>query len=386
MKVALSAPGRFHMFELARELHARQAFAGICTGYPRFKLRNEKLPKDKILTYPWVRTPYVAFKWRDRLPRQLVADWEAWIANSFDAWTSRHVPDCDVFVGLSGSALHTGRRVQERGGRYICDRGSCHIRVQDGLLREEHEIWGMRFQGIDPRVIEREEAEYAQADAITTPSHFAWQTYVDQGISARRIHRLPYGVDLKRFEPVASPDPERFDVLFVGGMSLRKGVQYLVQAYQRLVHPAKSITFVGTPSEALIEHLRRLKLWPEDARVTGHVPQTELKHLMSKSHVMVLPSIEDGFGVVMAQAMACACPVIATEHTGARDLYDEGEAGFIVPIRDVDALTQRLQRLIDDPACRARLSANALARVKGMGGWTAYGENALQTYRGLVSP
>lgn len=386
MKVALSTPGKFHTFDLARELLARQALAGVYTGYPHFKLRNEGLPQELIHTFPWFTTPYMAMKWRHRLPRWVVADWEILIAATFDAWLSRVLPECDVFVGLSGTALNAGRRVKQRGVRYVCDRGSSHIRFQDQILRDEHDRWGMPFAGVDPRVIAREEAEYAAADCITVPSGFVEASFIRQGIPAERLRRLPYGVNLSRFQPTGEPDPSRFDVLFVGGMSLRKGVQYLVQAYARLDHPAKSLTFVGAPSPMLIDNLTRRGLWPAQARVLGHVPQPELKHLMSQSHVMVLPSLEEGLAMVMAQAMACGCPVIASEHTGANDLFTDGEEGFVVPVRDLDALTRRLQQLADDPGLRHRFSAGALARVKGMGGWSDYGDRALQTYRDLVQP
>lgn len=385
MKVALSTPGKFHTFDLARELFARNALAGVCSGYPRFKLRSEGLPPDMIRTFPWITVPYMAFKWRNRLPRTVVAGWERLIASSFDAWMSRNLPGCDVFVGLSGTALHTGRRVQQRGGRYVCDRGSCHIRAQDRLLREEHALWGLDYQGISPSAIGREEAEYEQSDAITVPSSFAWKTFVDQGVPQEKLHRLPYGVNLARFEPVASPEKNRFDVLFVGGMSLQKGVPYLVKAFMALTHPAKRLRLVGTPSASLIELLQRKGLWDPHIEVVGHVQQHELKHLMSKCHVMVLPSVQDGFGMVMAQAMACGCPVIASEHTGARDLFTDSEEGYVVPIRDPDALAQRLQQLADDPALRERLSVRALARVQGLGGWSEYGDRAFQIYRSLVT-
>ncbi len=88
-------------------------------------------------------------------------------------------------------------------------------------------------------------------------------------------------------------------------MSLRKGVQYLLQAYARFQHPRKSLTFAGTVAPDFIEMMKRRSLWPDDARVLGHVPQPRLKDLMSRSHVLVLPSIEEGLAMVQAQAMAC---------------------------------------------------------------------------------
>jgi alpha-maltose-1-phosphate synthase len=94
---------------------------------------------------------------------------------------------------------------------------------------------------------------------------------------------------------------------------------------------------------------------------------------MSTSHVMVLPSIEDGWGLVMGQAMACGCPVISSDHTGGPDLYSHGVEGFIVPIRSADAIAQSLQQLADDPHLRQSMSEAALRRVKSLGGWEDYG-------------
>ena len=130
--------------------------------------------------------------------------------------------------------------------------------------------------------------------------------------------------------------------------------------------------------------LKMRGLWPSDAKVLGHMPQTELKNVMSRSHVLVLPSIEDGFGMVMAQAMACGCPVIASRNTGGEDLFSDGHEGYSVPIRDVDALAERLQHLADNPEERAAMGRQALERVQSIGGWRDYGEKAMAIYRELL--
>jgi alpha-maltose-1-phosphate synthase len=95
---------------------------------------------------------------------------------------------------------------------------------------------------------------------------------------------------------------------------------------------------------------------------------------MSASHLLVLPSVEEGLALVQGQAMACGCPVLATTATGAEDLFSDGVEGFIVADRDVDALTQRMQEIADDPALQKRLSEAALLRVKSLGGWDQYGD------------
>jgi len=304
---------------------------------------------------------------------------------TLDRYVSRRMPDCDVFVGLSGSALCSGKTVHARGAKYVCDRGSSHIRTQDQLLRDEHALWDLEYAGIDPRVVDREEAEYDEADCITVPSTFALQTFAKQGVPRAKLRRLPYGVDLTKFHSTSTPDAEQFNILFAGAMSLRKGVQYLLQAYGRLKHRRKSLTFAGTASPDFIKIMKRHSLWPNDALVLGHVPQQRLKEVMSRSHVLILPSIEEGFGMVLAQAMACGCPVIGTEHTGAQDLFEDAKEGFIVRIRQPDEITERLQQLADDSKLRCLMSHAAIARVKQLGGWRDYGSQAMATYEALLA-
>lgn len=390
MNVALSVIGKFHVFDLARELHAHGALEAIYTGYPRFKLKGERLPSSKVRSFPWVHTPYMAFSNRHVLGRQAVWWWERLDSWSFDQYVARQLQPCDVFVGLSGSALLSGRAARRLGAKYVCDRGSSHIRVQQQLLKEEHEHWGipaetLPFASVDPHTVEREELEYAEADAITVPSSFVKRSFVSQGMSPDKIRCLPYGVNLEQFHPSCPPDPDAFDVLFAGQMCLRKGVPYLLQAFKALQHPRKTLTFAGLPSSELLAWFAKQGLWSEQIKVVGHLNQPALRDLMSRSHVLVLPSIEEGLALVQAQALACGCPVIGTPNSGAEDLYADGVEGFIVPIRQVDQLADRLQILADNPDLQRQMRARATRRVAALGGWGTYGMAAIQAYRGLLN-
>jgi len=339
-----------------------------------------------IHTYPWLQGPYMAFTKRHILGSRINREWQYQNRILFDLHVAQAMKPCDVFVGLSGSALRSGQTAKRMGAKYVCDRGSSHIRTQDALLAEEHDIWGVPYENIDPRTIELEEAEYAESDCITVPSTFNARSFQQHGIHEKKIQRIPYGVNLENFNPQGQPQPGRFDILFVGGMSLRKGVPYLLQAYKALEHKNKSLTFVGAPSMALIDLMRARNLWPEDANVMGALPQKQLKFLMSKSHVLVLPSVEEGLALVQAQAMACGCPVVATAHTGAEDLLTDGVEGRILPIRRGDLLTAALQELADHPSKRDQFSRASLERVRGAGGWRDYGNLAIRAYRQLIAP
>ena len=156
--------------------------------------------------------------------------------------------------------------------------------------------------------------------------------FLEMGIPESKLCKIPYGVDMRRFSKVTDPATDCFDVLFVGQVSFRKGVPDLIDAFGLLKHRRKRLRLVGVMRPEMKRYLKR-NLLQGDVEFLG-ISQVQLKHIMSRSHVMVLPSIQDGFGLVLAQALACGCPVIGTRHTGAEDLFSDGNEGFIVPIRN----------------------------------------------------
>lgn len=373
MRIVHASHGKFHHHDLARQLNARGMLERFFTGYPHWKLRHEDLPHKRISTFPWVEVPYMALLKTPLMRGAFQREVHRLLLDSFDRYVARKIPECDAFIGLSGAGLRSGGTVQRRGGLYACDRGSSHIVTQDRLLREEYARQGGAFRGIDPRMLEREQTEYHQADVIMVPSEFARKTFLGQGIPAGKIAKVPYGVDLERFQKIGDPSSNYFDVVFVGSVTFRKGVPDLLEAFRKFQHPRKRLTIVGPMGEEMRVYLARHPP-PGNVICLGHCPQPKLKEILSRSHIMVLPSIEDGFGLVMAQALACGCPVIASENTGARELFADGEHGFIVPIRAPAAIAERLQCLVDDPDLRVRMSVagQALIRVR-MGGWETYG-------------
>lgn len=370
MRVALSTMGKFHYFALARQLEQRNALEVIFTGYPNFKLKDEGLPQEKIYSLPWFRILHV-LSFRSNQP-WLIRQSEWLSLHQFDTYVANKLPDCDVFCAVSGGGLNTGKKAKSRGAIYICDRISTHIRYQDAILREEYQSQGKTFAGIDPRVMAQEEAEYELADAIVLPSSFAKRSFIEMGVPEEKLRLMPLGVELEKFYPVEQPDNDFFEVLFVGNASIRKGITYLLQAFSLLQHPKKRLTIVGTIQPELAKIINQAAS-DRNIITTGHMPHSEVKKIMSRTHVMVLPSIEDGFGYVQAEAMACGCPVIATTNTGAADLFTDAVEGFIVPIRNSDAIAERMQLLADRPELQKQMSKASIERVKKIGGWNSYG-------------
>jgi glycosyltransferase involved in cell wall biosynthesis len=296
----------------------------------------------------------------------------SWNTLAFDRWTNRIIAPCDAFIAISGAGLLTGRKIQSRGGVFICDRGSTHQRFQETVIADEYRRWNVPQPLSKPHITIREEEIYATANAITVPSTVAKRSFVQMGIAPEKIHVIPYGVRLDHFTRTTEPPCDSFEVLFAGNIGLRKGIPYLLQAFARLKHPNKHLTLVGAMQDDMRSLLSTLPT--ENVTFTGAIPQPQLAKKMSTSHLLVLPSIEEGLALVQGQAMACGCPVLATTATGAEDLFTDGEQGFIVPDRNLEALSERMQQVADDPALQHRLSDASLLRVKTLGGWDQYGE------------
>jgi glycosyltransferase involved in cell wall biosynthesis len=308
------------------------------------------------------------------LERRARPDLSRWIAPRLDGLA--------LVDALSSWGADLAPVLHRAGARYVCSRGSSHIEFQQEILEDEFARWAAPSPPRFPRwLVERELAEYAAADAIAVPSQFVLRTFLERGVPAEKLHRCPYGVDLSRFSPRPRAD-DRFRVLFVGSVSIRKGIGYLLEAVRPLVCAGQlELWLVG----AVAPDARPLLARHADLFVhQGFVPPERLADTYSQGSVLVLPSVEEGLGRVQAQAMACGLPVIATRNTGAEDLLTDGREGFIVPIRDRGAIRERLEWMLEHPDERQAMGAAALRRVASLGGWADYGAAIERMYLGLL--
>lgn len=384
LRAVLSTQGTFHFFDLARELETRNALLQIYSTYHWGRLKRESLSRDKVSCFPVVHPALMLMgRYNIHLPRPL--NWQANRMNAvlFDRWVAAHLPECDVFSALSSSGLLSGKAAKRRGIPYICDRGSSHIRYQDRLLAEEYSRWGCKQTACDPFIMDREEEEYATADAIAVPSEFVRRSFIEMGTDPAKLHKIPYGVNLQRFAPDAEPDPTRFEIVFAGQVGFRKGLPYLLDAFKRLRHPGKRLRIAGAVQPEMQRYLEHNL--PEGVEILGSIPQPALRHIFSTSHVLVLPSLEEGLALVQGQAMACGCAIISSTNTGGSDLFRVGIDGFEIPIRSADAILERLEELADCPELLLKMRSSALERVKQLGGWKEYGDSYLAMMRELTT-
>ena len=381
LSVGVSTLGRFHLFDAARALVAAGQHVSLYTAVPR-SLVDPDL-RAVAASRPWL---FGLGHVRARLGIGSHTTWlEDMTLRDFGAWAARRARRCDVLHALAGTGLEAGARLQAAGGRWVCDRASMHIRTQQDVLEEEHARWGVEAPYFSREGIERAEAEYEGADAIVVPSEFVRRSFIERGFAEAKIVKCPFGVDVSQFRPVPHDGPSRtrLRVVFLGTASLRKGIGYLLDAVRPLVKAGRVQTWlIGARHYDALPVLAR---HAGEFEALGPLPRAELSTWLSRCDVLVLPSLEEGLATVMAQAMACGLPVVATPNTGADELVTDGVEGFVVPARSAEHIRDRIQWMLDNRMSVRAMGDAALRRVRRTGGWATYAQGLVTLYHSLLA-
>ncbi len=310
------------------------------------------------------------------------------VSHLFDWEASWSVDDCDIFHFVSSTGLYSARKARQRGCIVVCDERSEHPDYQLPLLRDEYARLNLVYNA--PGLLTRKKtlSEYTATDYLIVASSYAKKTYVEAGIDEKRIFVVPYGVDLSQFNLAEQVSPAQtqpktddgiFRIMYVGQMVPRKGVQYLIQAFEELALPNSELWLVGGGDGSLDRYIADHAASNPGIKLTGHVVKVDLFRYYNQASVFVLPSLADAYGLVTLEAMACGLPVIVTENTGSKEAVRDGVDGYVIPIRDVGELKDRLRRLYMDPLLRLRMGEAAQLRAQQFT-WEAYGERLLAVY------
>ncbi len=219
-----------------------------------------------------------------------------------------------------------------------------------------------------------------QADRILVPSEHIAGVLAGEGVDRERIRVIPYAADCRRFRPLSRPTPEdgSCTFLFAGGVSQRKGIKYLLEAWAKVRRPGWKLQLLGPmprrlgPLEGLLDGVEPL----------GRVGHPEVPAHMASADVFVFPSLFEGSAVVTYEALACGLPSVVTPEAGS--VVRDGVEGMVVPSRDVDALAAAMARLGEDPTLRARMSAAARGRAMDFD-WPRYHMAVVEAVAGVVA-
>ena len=285
----------------------------------------------------------------------------------YDLWARKHIPPGEIFYGWNTFVLRSLSSAKAQGYITFVERASTHPLYQYRILKEEHATWGVPLR-LHKWALSRSLQEIHSADFVVIPSEFVRDTFREQGFPEAKLVQVAFGVDSRLFYPAPNFSRDVFRVLFVGQVDLRKGIMYLLEAWKQLAWKDAELWVVGKIPTHMQELLTAYK-HISNIKWMGYV-----RHLAATYRacdVFAFPSLEEGSALVTYEAMACGLPLVVTRNAGS--LVRDGVEGFIVPIRDVGAICDRLEQLRASPRLRRHMGAAARRRVEKYT-WDAYGD------------
>ncbi len=341
-----------------RALHAHHMLHRLLCG----SYRPTEIPGPLIRAWGWPSRLLRVLALYDK--RRFIAYIHAVL---YDIWAARHVRAADIFHGWGNFSLRSLERARGAGALTLVTRASAHPLYEDALLRREYAHWGLTFrqpQGLLRRAVR----EIEEADYVLIPSPYVRDTFLRHGVPEEKLVQIPFGVDTRRFHPPEKRDSSPFRVLFLGQIGVRKGVPYLLEAWRRLGWGDAELWLVGRVEAGFGRVLARYRDMP-GLRLRPYHPDPA--DLFRRAHVFAFPTITEGSALVTYEALASGLPVVTTFNAGS--LVRDGQEGYIIPLRDVDMLAAKLDRLRRDDTLREEMARRARRRVEPYT-WTRYGE------------
>lgn len=276
----------------------------------------------------------------------------------FDREVAARLPAAEVVRAFSGQALRTFAAAAAA-CRHALECPTAHLAQVEARNRRASAAWPLERPWLGPAQLAKGLAEYEQADELRVVSRYAEESFQAAGVPAWRLCRRRLSVDLGRWRPPVTPRPAGpLRALFVGALSVTKGLPLLIEAFAQVPDPEAELTLCGGWStvgmrrylgRALARDRRLRRVWGDP-----------LEHYQ-RANLYVHPSFQDGFGLAALEAAACGLPLVVSRDTGAAELLAAGEGGVVVPTGDRNALVDVLRLFGADVGVRARRGAEARA-------------------------
>lgn len=322
--------------------------------------------------YAWIGRMYL----HDRLSNVKAA-------TMYGKLSRKYIKNADVFHVRSGSGLGGAiEKAHNEGMKVVVDHSIAHPAFMRQNLKNEFEKHGEHFDlGDDSLFWQQVLGDCRKADVLLVNSNFVKETFVQQGFDADRIAVIYLGVredfwGLKKSYVLSKP----IKLLFTGSFGFRKGGEYLLKALRLLegMEMEYELTIVGGYAEgkALLE-----KYPSKHIRLTGVVPQDEMKVYLRQADFYVFPSLCEGCAQSGMEALAAGLPVIATCESGLP--IEDGVNGLTVKSKDEKAIVDAILRLAGDDKLREQIGKTAMEIMRDYT-WDKYASKVADLYTKLL--
>ncbi|MFM6498391.1 MAG: glycosyltransferase family 4 protein [Dolichospermum sp.] len=340
-----------------------------------------------IKTYPWQEIIRI-FLLRTNLARSSFfkhIDLVAWVYVCLDNHVANHhLRDLDAIYTYEDLAATTFDKAKQQGILCLYDLPIPYYQMTGNIMGQEADLFPEIAAAIETIrepawKIERKQREIELADHIFVASSFTKKSLLEIGIQEAKITVIPYGAPVDYFQPRPKKD-NCFRALFVGRVSPRKGVHYLLPAWQDLKLDNAELVLVGQN----LFPTGWLEQYKNICRHVPSVPHLLLNDYYSSANVLVFPSLVEGFALVLLEAMACGIPIITTPNTAGPDIITDGVEGFIIPIRDVEAIKEKLEWCYSHPQELAEMGRAARRKAEELN-WGLYRQRLVKEVESVLN-
>ena len=358
-KINILSSGRFHVCDLARELDKNGFDVKFYSFVPTKRAKKFGLPKHCCASILFFMAPFLLLekvlfpqtKWIKRM-RILIQDFISGL----------YMRRCDILIAMSGDFLYAVKRAKRQGALIILERGSKHILEQRRILEGLPSLRGKK--PVPDMNVKRELAGYKLADYIAIATQHVQRSFEKHKYPVNKLFVNPYGVDLTMFKPL--PDAKKeFDILMVGGWSYQKGCDLIVEAISKTNY---SFLHVGGIVDLPFPKLNKFVH-------VDSVDQSQLAKYYNMAKIFIFPSRQDGFGMVLSQAVACNLPIAGSKDSGAPDLKEMVEISQCIIIID-DYTPNAIQQAIEQALKKYQQLQGRIYAGKAIENltWEAYGK------------
>jgi len=297
------------------------------------------------------------------------------VYKDLDRYVAGKLIDETIVYSFEDGALENFKKAKSKGIKCLYELPIGYWRAMRDLLDKERILnpeWAITMETFkDSKIkLQRKDEEIELSDHIFVASSFTKKTLEYYSGKLPSISVVPYGFppvfEKRKYQAI---NGRKLKLLFVGGLSQRKGISYLFKAMEVLADKVE-LTIVG---QEPVKDCKILYQNLENHRWISALSHSEILKTMRNNDILIFPSLFEGFGLVITEAMSQGTPVITTNRTCGADLIENDIDGWIVPAGSSDAIVDRVNKILNDPSCLERVGKMAMRKAKTRP-WNVYGE------------
>lgn len=348
-KFIILAHSANHYFKLAEFLNKKNLLHKIISIYPKFRLKVYKLPRDRV---KFLFFPFLIFMIKKFLKFNISNIFYSDILN-FSSKFYLQNKNAKILIGSSGYCLKSIQKARKENILSVVDRACPHIEYQKKLIFNELDKLPIlnpnkiKKNYFDNKIIDQMLKEYDQCDFISVPSNFSYNSFRSYGLEKKLIFNQLTPEKILNLKNTKNKNNDELEIFSIGFNFIRKGFYYLIEAMKLLENTKIKLNLRTIKPDFL--DIRNI---PNNVNlIEKHISNKELENYYNNADLIILPSIDEGFGMVALEAMCLKKPVLITQNVGMKDVltkYLKNSENYIINPGNIEELTNKILNIYDN--------------------------------------